>query len=280
MAPVHWLYPVNESSDYYLETDSGGRLPVTPENLWSEIQANPNRSDSWYLSSGYRSLRMGDLLWIYSGGVHQFICALGRVVRVEQDRAGQWHAILVWDLEATLALKGAPLERSVFHQIPQRPQRANDYTQKYLERWLVNHQIRHSGADEQALSAEDLRLKVLATIVQRQGQSEFRRTLLKNYGGRCCATGEAAEAVLEAAHITPYLGPQSHRASNGLLLRADLHTLFDLHLIGIDKHGRWAISSQLDGTSYAELRGKKPRPPKSDPPSRAELRRHFARFCP
>lgn len=280
MAPVHWLYPVNELSDYYLETAGGGRLRVTPENLWSEIQANPNRSDSWYLSSGYRSMRVSDLLWIYSAGAHQFICALGRVVRVEQDRAGQWHAILIWDLEATLALKEKPLERSAFHQIPQHPQRANESTKKYLDRWLLKHEIRHSNVDEAAISTEDLRLKVLATIVQRQGQSEFRRRLMRNYGGRCCATGESAEAVLEAAHITPYLGAQSHRAANGLLLRADLHTLFDLHLISIDKHGRWAISSQLDGTSYVMLRGKKPRSPKSDAPSRAELARHFARFRP
>jgi hypothetical protein len=40
--------------------------------------------------------------------------------------------------------------------------------------------------------------------------------------------------VLEAAHIEPYRGAQTHSVDNGLLLRSDLHTLFDLDLIAIE----------------------------------------------
>lgn len=75
MAPVSWLYPVNENSDYYLDSAGGVQLRVTPDNLWAEIQATPDRSDSWFLSSGYRSMRADDLVWIYAAGSHQFICA-------------------------------------------------------------------------------------------------------------------------------------------------------------------------------------------------------------
>lgn len=103
------------------------------------------------------------------------------------------------------------------------------------------------------------------TIVQRQGQTQFRKQLLSIYRARCCASGETAEAVLEAAHITPYLGPKSNKPSNGLLLRADIHTLFDLHLISIDATGKWAVSSELDGTTYVSLRGKKPSAPTGAP---------------
>jgi hypothetical protein len=278
VAPVNWLYPVNEHSDYYLKGQRGEELPVTPHNLWAEVQANPDRSDSWYLSSGFRLMRRDDLVWIYSAGVHQFICALGTVVRLEQDVHGDWHAILLWDVKATRALQKQPIAQSDFHEIPQHPQRANPATATYLDRWLARHGVQHSAGDEQPVSVDDARRRVLAEIVQRQGQTQFRRQLLSNYGGRCCATGEAAEAVLEAAHIAPYLGTKSNRPSNGLLLRADIHTLFDLRLIAIDARGRWAVSSQLDGTSYAALRGKKPRAPKADPPSRAELARHFTKF--
>ena len=47
------------------------------------------------------------------------------------------------------------------------------------------------------------------------------------YGGRCAITGYDVEEALQAAHIVPYLGPQSNTVNNGLLLRADVHNLFD-----------------------------------------------------
>jgi predicted restriction endonuclease len=62
---------------------------------------------------------------------------------------------------------------------------------------------------------------------------------------------------LEAAHITPYLGPQTNDVSNGLLLRADIHTLFDLGLLSVDSTNyRILVSKVLDGTEYQSLAGK------------------------
>ena len=68
---------------------------------------------------------------------------------------------------------------------------------------------------------EDARRRVTASIVVRQGQAEFRGRLLINYGGRCVVSGCRVLAVLEAAHVTRYLGPRTNHPSNGLLLRAD-----------------------------------------------------------
>jgi hypothetical protein len=277
MTTVNWLYPVNEGSNYWLEDGAGGQHPVTPGNLWASIETDTLQRDSWFLSTGYRSLRPGDLIWIYAAG-HQFLCALGQVVSIEQDLAGDWHAVLVWDAAATSALKQNPITRSAFGQIPQSPCRANPATSRYLNGWLADRRLGHSAFADEPVSEDDARRKVLASIVRRQGQTYFRRTLLTNYGGRCCATGEKAEPVLEAAHITPYMGLHSNRPSNGLLLRADIHTLFDLYMISIDAHGRWAVSSTLDDTTYVALRGKRPRKPKSSPPNTALLAKHFAKF--
>lgn len=47
-------------------------------------------------------------------------------------------------------------------------------------------------------------------------------------------TGSRAEAVLEAAHDIGYKGPKTNRPQNRLLLRSDLHTLFDLRLVAVD----------------------------------------------
>jgi len=84
----------------------------------------------------------------------------------------------------------------------------------------------------------DARQKILASVVRRQGQTKFRAALLKAYEGKCAVTGCTIEALLEAAHIVPYQGADTNVVSNGLLLRADIHTLFDLGLLWIDPDHR------------------------------------------
>jgi hypothetical protein len=80
----------------------------------------------------------------------------------------------------------------------------------------------------------DTRQSILREIKARRGQRKFRVALLKRYGQRCVITGCELADVLEAAHIWPYRGERDNHAENGLLLRADLHTLFDLDLVAIE----------------------------------------------
>ena len=99
---------------------------------------------------------------------------------------------------------------------------------------------------------------------RRQGQPKFRRRLLKVYGRRCAITGYTAkgdaESVLEACHIRTYPGQNRdwNSVSNGLLLRADIHTLFDRGLIGIDPT-TWKVKirQELQRTQYKDLAGKR-----------------------
>lgn len=137
---------------------------------------------------------------------------------------------------------------------------------------FVLHRI-STGLDQAAAEAEsagafdpanigDARKKTLAAIVRRQGQPAFRRALLAAYGGCCAVTGTATAEVLEAAHIVPYQGPETNQVSNGLLLRADLHTLFDLGLIAVNEATfELIISTRLQGTDYAKWAGRRLRLP-------------------
>jgi hypothetical protein len=118
---------------------------------------------------------------------------------------------------------------------------------------------------------KDERERRLREIVERRGQPEFRTCLVSAYNGRCAVTGCDAVAALEAAHIAPYSGPQSNHVSNGLLLRADIHTLFDLDLIGIDPQTLTvALGAALQGTSYGALAGRSLAIP-GDPSERPSL---------
>jgi putative restriction endonuclease len=125
----------------------------------------------------------------------------------------------------------------------------------------------------------DAREKILASIVRRQGQPEFRRRLLDAYDGRCAITECDVVDALEAAHIVPYCGPKSNHPSNGLLLRADVHTLFDLGLVSIDADAMTVvIAPRLAMSVYGELSGKPLRLPTATDlkPSRPVLDQHRA----
>lgn len=113
-----------------------------------------------------------------------------------------------------------------------------------------------SSADDPPSDEYDARLRVARQIVARRGQPKFRAALLEAYSDQCAVTGTDAASVLEAAHIRPYRGPESNAVANGLLLRADIHTLFDLTLLAVDPVTREvAISKTLMGSTYAELDG-------------------------
>ena len=103
----------------------------------------------------------------------------------------------------------------------------------------------------------DERKKVFAAIVRRRGQPKFRKALLDAYGGKCAVTGCTVEAVLEAAHIKPYAGDQTNHVTNGLLLRADIHTLFDLGKLKIDEQGVIHLASGLEDSIYGVHNRKK-----------------------
>lgn len=111
--------------------------------------------------------------------------------------------------------------------------------------------------EDETEGPEDQRERVIAEIVRRRGQPAFRKSLLEAYEQKCAITGCSAPAALEACHIVPYRGEHSHQVRNGILLRADVHTLFDLGLIAIDPQTMTVITSEgLEGTEYGELRGR------------------------
>jgi predicted restriction endonuclease len=125
---------------------------------------------------------------------------------------------------------------------------------------------------------EDARERTLAAIVQRRGQAKFRRDLLAAYNGRCAISGWATEDVLEAAHIVPYLGEATNHVANGLLLRADLRTLFDLGLLAVDPRTlRVIVAQRLRRTPYGRFHGRPLRCPanESSRPNRDALQRHL-----
>ena len=94
------------------------------------------------------------------------------------------------------------------------------------------------------------------SVEVRPEQAAFRRLLMQAYGGRCVISRSQVSAVLQAAHIIPFSENIELRneVSNGLLLRADLHILFDKSLIAIHPAtNKVAIAGELRGTVYEQF---------------------------
>jgi putative restriction endonuclease len=100
----------------------------------------------------------------------------------------------------------------------------------------------------------------------RLGQGSFRIMVTDAYRRRCAITGERVLPVLEAAHIVPYGEGGRHEISNGLLLRSDLHTLFDRGYLNVTADLRVEVSRRLkeeweNGHEYYALDGAPVSPP-------------------
>lgn len=116
-----------------------------------------------------------------------------------------------------------------------------------------------SIAAEPLLAIKD-RIQIEARRV-RQGQGLFRKDLLVLYEGSCAISSYSPNAVIDAAHIVPYSESSDHDNKNGLLLRADLHNLFDDGLLRIEpKRLVVELSKELTKTPYASLTGMPLRP--------------------
>jgi hypothetical protein len=169
----------------------------------------------------------------------------------------------------------------------------NNY-QKYLSFLSANHEAapaEYGPYQQQVAKLEsepdepfdpkgqaDARARVLREVVQRRGQQKFRKALIAAYEGRCAITGCPVTPILEAAHITPYLGPDTNSVTNGLLLRADLHTLWDLGLLAVDPETyRVWVSPDIEDSTYQDLAGTALRLPShsAQQPSAAALQQQW-----
>jgi putative restriction endonuclease len=95
----------------------------------------------------------------------------------------------------------------------------------------------------------------------RLGQGAFRVLVTEAYERRCAITGERTLPVLEAAHIKPYSETGPHLISNGLLLRSDLHILFDDGYVTVTEDLKVEVSNRIkeefeNGREYYQYLGK------------------------
>lgn len=191
--------------------------------------------------------------------VHDLLFRQGRLrgVTYEPFRPGvHGH----WNLKPSLTGKW---EVTALHASPESQLEAQAQEQAFSDQPPIN-------------SDQDARVWAMRAVAQRRGQPLFRARLLDAYERRCAVTGCSAVEVLEATHILPYKGEHTNRVDNGMLLRADLHTLFDCGLFWITDDFRVELAQALRSTEYAQWNGQPLRLPavRESHPNPAHLKEH------
>ena len=106
-----------------------------------------------------------------------------------------------------------------------------------------------------------------------------------NYGRRCAVSGEKTLPALDAAHIIPYGRGGTHFPENGILLRRDIHSLFDRGYVTVTADFRFEVSNRIredyeNGREYYAMHGREVVVPLNPnlQPDRAALEWHNQRF--
>ena len=97
-------------------------------------------------------------------------------------------------------------------------------------------------------------------VTPRLGQGAFRLLVTDVYSRRCAVTRERTLPALEAAHIIPFSKNGPHEAKNGLLLRRDIHSLFDAGYVTVTPEFKFEVSKSIreefeNGHEYYSLQG-------------------------
>ncbi|MER9428787.1 HNH endonuclease [Mesorhizobium sp. M0408] len=128
----------------------------------------------------------------------------------------------------------------------------------------------------------DERKRQDSLFVIREGANDFRRAVLREWK-HCAVTGSTTKEVLDAAHIYRYFGLKTNDIRNGIILRRDIHSLFDKHLMSFSESGdtlRIVMSQKLKGSEYEKYDGvlvELPRDQKARPDLRT-VRHHLMQF--
>ena len=221
--------------------------------------------DLWAMKKNRSVVKVGERVFFYISGREAGVYATGRVTSLPVELTdddpyfpyGKWVIRTSYELEIVPPilreeLLGDPLlsQEAIFTGWQGTNYRLGAEAALRLEEisdsrgLIVESQTDHGYALDAQDSADpftdpipasdDPDERVFQSIRLRRGQRHFRRNLLQVYGGRCAISGHGPIDVLEAAHIEPHSESGRNNIDNGLLLRADLHTLLDARLLWID----------------------------------------------
>jgi len=178
-----------------------------------------------------------------------------RLRRAPSDRSGAYNIGCIMIAQPTFFKIGEWIDQPKdFHRAIQQGA-TYDLTEGEGKRIWEECLLRARGKDVGPAQAAASRFGAPTLVMPRLGQGIFRIGVTDAYGRACAVTAEHSLPALEAAHILPYSEGGEHQVSNGLLLRSDIHRLFDKGYVTVTPDYRFSVSKRLkedfdNGRSY------------------------------
>jgi putative restriction endonuclease len=144
-------------------------------------------------------------------------------------------------------------------------QRGKTYDTATFEGQSLWHEVQArlaqpSPALDESVSIAIQRYGKPQVMLPRLGQGAFRIIVADAYERRCALSSSRVLHVLESAHIKPYASSGTHSPTNGILLREDIHTLFDLGYLTVTPEYKVEVSGKIkeefdNGVEYCKMHG-------------------------
>ncbi|HXN18464.1 MAG TPA: HNH endonuclease [Candidatus Binatus sp.] len=259
-------------------------------------------AEIWWRCDAIRKVRLDDRAYLLKQGKPKGIFGRGTVIglprrnKTARRGEGQWQVKIRFDAsqgDVLTAPESFLAEEKVLLSLPvpkeqwERPASGTELDSKAARAidTIIDSKIPRSllvGSREIA-SADDSeqqvdRYRKLIEQLTRPEQRRFREKIRELYRNKCAVTGCITQTVLEAAHISTRKGVDDNSPQNGILLRADVHALFDSFLIALSEDGtRLEVSSEVTDPSYEHLKNAIVARPDTAP-SVENIRHHRERF--
>ncbi|MFZ3199539.1 MAG: HNH endonuclease signature motif containing protein [Candidatus Acidiferrales bacterium] len=258
------------------------RLRGAAEELWA--------------CKSHRKIRPGDRAYLLEQGKRRGIFGRGTIAGKRKKGNNRWNALIRFDRSHDDVLRDPDEEgflvdesflRSLCVLQKRSPIRAAGMplgkdAARAIDRKILDFVTIGPGGttltDETA--QEVARLKKMIEQLIRPDQRRFSEKVRKIYPKGCAVTGCVTPAALEAAHIKTQKGRDGNSPRNGILLRSDIHRLFDRFLITLSEDGtKIETSPELTDRGYTALKTVTvARPVGGPPPSAKNIREHRKRF--
>ena len=254
MAVRHWIYPLSVTSrrQNIFDDGLGNTYPQTPEGFLDCYSRS--WSAEWPVTRGIEELKRDDTVWVHFRTPVNAIMAVGYLhgAAFWSDDLGRDAIQIDWDPKLTHRLQDHPITATAHGMNPTAAVRELDTrAMGTVNKWMRGQfpPVRNRALPKTGFASP--------SVEARQGQAEFRQALMVAYRNLCVVTGCAIRDLLHAAHIVPPSGASGHNLGNGLLLRADIHDLFDRGLITIDRQFKVWVHPSLREREYRTYHGER-----------------------
>jgi hypothetical protein len=213
--------------------------------------------------TNYRSSKLNTIISVYSSGTDKpgTIEVAFEVTNIAKLSKETIHRVNEWikELQTSVGAYAKPKTNQKYPRVAisnnQHADQFIDSANSFINKIVLEEAAVKPFQDGKEYKNNSIEQRIISSILSRRGQPKFRQSLLSTFNETCCISRNKTVEVLEAAHITPHTEETNYSITNGLLLRADIHTLYDLNLLGIDENGLVHISPALRDSEYFQYAG-------------------------